>query len=92
MRPAFCFVIPAKAGTQVVPHQPVSGKAGTPMLEIPGYPLVALGWLGDHLGPRLRGDDGVVGEAGQLKGNVPYLFPGLHPAHAVPTPTAPTPS
>ena len=53
------FVIPAKAGTQAVPHRNASCEVGTTRLKTRGSTTTAEGRLGDRLGSRLRGNDEV---------------------------------
>jgi hypothetical protein len=65
-RCALYFVIPAQAGTQAVPKLTASSGAGTTGFEPCRADFVAHVLIGDRLGPRLRGDDEVVGVADQL--------------------------
>jgi hypothetical protein len=69
-RCALYFVIPAQAGTPVAPRLAASSGAGATGFQPCPAHFAARVPLWDRLGPRLRGDDEVVGVADQLAASV----------------------
>jgi hypothetical protein len=68
--PAPHFVIPAQAGTQAAPRLVASSAAGATGFEPCHAHFAAREPMWDRLGPRLRGDDEIVGVADQLAASV----------------------